>query len=558
MISWIQRYFQRHFRLVFAVILIAVALPMVIVYSSAGSSAGRVASKELNRPFFGVNLDNQEQTRRLAIDAGLSAELKAGYSALQGAQAQQYAFQRVAGLALADELHLPSPTSDQIAKYVTTLRAFQNEQGQFDQKRYTSFGDSLKTGTQVSATDVNRVLRDDTRLDQVSKIVGGPGYVLPADIKQQLIRAESTWTVQVATIDYATFTPPINASEDALKKFHEENSFRYDVPSRPHFSYVEFKGADFRPPTKPTEAEARAFYLSNPDSFPVPPDPARKDAVTPGVPAPVAPADNFQKVRSQVEIAMENFASAHYSSKAANDLTLALYERKLTANSPELESFLSSQHLKVIPVAPFAPNSPPQDKLWLGTYTEQILRLNKDRFFSDPVLTNQSYAVLLWNETLPAYKPTFSEVHDRVAADFKDSEKHRLFIARGRALQAQLQAAAAKSAAEFSTVATAEKLEVKSYANFTLRQPPTDMPQQAFGLLQRMQAGQVSDMSATAEKGFLVFAQEKKQPDLNPAGPRYAEAKKQLMLFTSGTNENSYLGDLVEQELKKTAPSTAH
>ena len=101
---------------------------------------------------------------------------------------------------------------------------------------------------------------------------------------------------------------------------------------------------------------------------------------------------------------------------------------------------------------------------------------------------------------------------------------------------------------------SAEKLEVKSYANFTLRQPPTDMPQQAFGLLQRLQAGQVSEMAATAEKGYLVFAQEKKIPDLSPTSPRYLEAQKQLMLFTASAAENSYLGDLVEQELKKTAP----
>ena len=209
MITWIQRYFQKHFRLVFSVILIAVALPMVIVYSSAGSSTGRSGSKELNRSFFGVNLENQEQARRLFVDASLSAQLKAGYNALQGAQAQQYALQRVAGLALADELHLPAPTADQIAKYVATLRAFQNEQGQFDQKRYTSFGDSLKTGSQLTVADVNRVMRDDTRLDQLSKLVGGPGYVMPNDVKQQLSRADSTWTVQIAALDYAGFNPAI-------------------------------------------------------------------------------------------------------------------------------------------------------------------------------------------------------------------------------------------------------------------------------------------------------------------------------------------------------------
>lgn len=549
MITWIQRYFQKHFRLVFSVILIAVALPMVIVYSSAGSSTGRSGSKELNRSFFGVNLENQEQARRLFVDASLSAQLKAGYNALQGAQAQQYALQRVAGLALADELHLPAPTADQIAKYVATLRAFQNEQGQFDQKRYTSFGDSLKTGSQLTVADVNRVMRDDTRLDQLSKLVGGPGYVMPNDVKQQLTRADSTWTVQIAALDYVGFNPAINVTDEALKKFYEENSFRYDVPARPRISYVEFKGSDYLPPVGPTEAEARAFYQANIASFPVPPDPAKKDAAP-------ATADNFPKVRVQVEIAMKNSASVRASSKAANDLTLALFERKLTANSPELASFLESQHLKVVPVASFAPDNPPADKTWLGAYSEQLMRLNKDRFFSDPVMTNDSYAVLLWNETLPEYKPLLNEVRDRVATDYKDSEKRRLFIARGKALQTQLQAAATKSAAEFATVAAAEKLEVKSFANFSLRQPPADMPPQGTSVLQRLKAGQVSEMSATAEKGIFVFVQEKKLPDLTPGNPRYVETQKQLMLFTAGSNEMSYLSDLVEQELKKTAPAS--
>ena len=555
MISWIQRYFQKHFRLVFSLVLIAVALPMVIVYSSAGASAGRAGTKELNRTFFGVNLENQEQMRRLLLDASLSAQLKAGYNALQGAQAQQYALQRVAGLALADDLHLPSPNADQISKYVTTLRAFQNEQGQFDQKRYTSFGDSLKTGSQITVSDVNRVLRDDSRLEQLNKVVGGPGYVMPGDIKQQLIRADSSWTAQVATIDYATFSPAINSSDEALKKFFDENSGRYDVPERPRFSFVEFKGGDFRPPNKPTEEEMRAFYQAHIESFPVPAEPTKKDAApTPAVPADTT--DNFAKVRSNVETAMMNMAMAHYSQKAANDLTVALYERKLTANSPELASFLASQNLKVTPVLPFAPGNPPADNNWLGSYDAEISRLTQNRFFSDPVMTNQSYAVLLWNETLPAYKPTFAQVHDRVAADFKDSEKRRLFDARGRALQAQLQAAAAKSAAEFAAVAAAEKLEVKSYANFTLRQPPTDFPSQAFGALQRLQAGQVSEMSSTGDKGYLVYAQDKKTPDLSPGNQRYVETQKQLAQYAASSGENAYLGDLVEQELKKTAPAT--
>lgn len=550
MISWIQRYFQKHFRLVFAVILIAVAVPMVFIYSASGGTGGDRSGKLLERSFFGYNLGNADQTRRIFSDATWSIRLKAGYDALQGDQVQQYALQRVAGIALADELHLPVPTAEQVAKVVTTLRAFQNEQGQFDQARYTQFGDSLKTRTDLTGADVNRILRDDLRLEALGKLVGGPGYVLPHDIKQQLSLADSTWTVQVATLDYTAFNPAINPTEDSLKKFHEDNAFRYEVPARPRLSLVEFKGAEFIPPIAPTEAELRAYYDSNPARFPVPADAEKKDdkpALTPA-----APVDNFPKVRAQVEAALKSAVGARGASKAANDLATALFERKLAPNSAELAAFLAEQRRSAKAVAPFTPDNPPADLPWLANYSDQISRLDEKRHFSDPLPTADSFVILLWNESLPGYKPLFAEVRERVLADYKDTEKRKLFIARGQALRTQLQAAGAN----FGTAAAAEKLEVKSYANFTLRQPPQDIPYAAFSALQTLEAGQVAEMIAEATKGYLVYAQEKKLPDLTPANPRYAELQQQMMLRTAANNSSAYLAGLVERELKKSEPST--
>jgi peptidyl-prolyl cis-trans isomerase D len=550
MITWIQRTFQRHTKLVFLFLLIVITIPFIFTIGAA-PGIGRSGNKLLERSFFGVNLGNEEQARRVFTDGNLSANLGpvfANFAAREGAQ--RYALERVAGLALADELHLPAPTADQISRFVTTLRAFQNEQGQFDQKRYTGFGDSLKLGGQLTPAMVNRVLRDDTRLEQLGQIVGGPGYVMPGDIKQQLINTDSSWTVQVATLDYASFNPAIAPTDETLKKFFDENSFRYEVPVRPRFSMVEFKGAAFMPPVEPTEAEARAYYNSNPAAFPVPADADKKDPVPAVTPAAGA-ADSFSKVRAQVVAAMKQAASGRLASKAANDLTVALFERKLAANSPELTAFLASTGLPVTAIPSFDPNNPPPDKPWLANYAEAIARLSKDRFFSDPLPTTDSFVVLLWNETMPAYKPLFTEARDRVAADFKDQEKRRLFIEHGRAVRAVLQAAA-KTPAGFAAAAATEKLDVKSYANFTFRQPPPDLPAPALQGLQRLEAGQVSEMSASADKGYVVYVQEKKLPELGAGNPRYAEMQKQLKLFTAGYNEHSYLGELVDRELKKT------
>jgi peptidyl-prolyl cis-trans isomerase D len=551
MISWIQRYFHKHFKFVFILILVAMGIPMVVIYSTSGSGIGHAGSRVLERPFFNLNLGNEEHSRRIFTDGSLSAQLKAGYAALQGAQLQQYSLQRVAGLAIADELRLPAPTADQVTKYVPTLRLFQDESGQFDQKRYNDFADSLKAGATITTADVNRVLRDDVRLEQLSKIVGGPGYVMAHDIRQQLIRADSNWTVQVATADYAAFNPALDVTEEVLRKFHEENAFRYDVPARPRLSYVEFKGEEFLPPVGPTETELRAFYNANPASFPVPADAEKKDAA-PALPA--EGADNFPKVRAQVEAALKSAASARGAAKAANDLTVALFEKKLTANSPELAAFLAANRRTPVAIAPFAPDAPPADLPWIGNYADPISRLDQERFFTDPLPTSNSFVVLLWNESLPAYKPLFAEVRERVNTDYREAEKRKRFIEHGRALRTRLQAAAAAGAEKFAAAATAEKLAVKSYAGFTLRQPPPDLPYPALTTLQSLEPGKVSEMAATGEQGYLVYVQDKKQPDLTPGNPRYAELQKQLMLFTAGTNENSYLGGLVESELKKIEP----
>ena len=120
MISWIQRYFQKHIRLVMFIMLIIVGLPMVVIYSQS-SGIGMADVKVRQQQFFNVNLANQEQAARVFSDGELSGYLRAGYPVLQGAQLQQYALQRVAGLALADELHL---TFDAVAvAYRRAMRA---------------------------------------------------------------------------------------------------------------------------------------------------------------------------------------------------------------------------------------------------------------------------------------------------------------------------------------------------------------------------------------------------------------------------------------------------
>lgn len=544
MISWIQTYFQKHFRTVFAVLL-AVTIISFVLTIGAAPGINRAGHDVLQQPFYGYNLGNEQQARRIFRDGQVSAQLQGNYQ-ISGGQLQEFSLGRIAGLALADELHVPAATTADVSAYVAGLPTFKDEQGNFSSTRYKQFEDSLKTSPDLTIADVNRIFRDDARLHALSKILAGPGYVMPSDVTDYLKRADATWTITTAAWDYASYDAGVQVNDVVLQKFYDENSFRYEVPARPRLSLVEFKAAEFTPAANPTEQEARAFYEANKDRFPAPAEAGKTDLAK--------STDDFAKVRVQVEQAMKENVGLNFASKAANDLTVAIYERKVTANSAELTSLLTAHRRSATALQPFTFDAPPADRPWLARYADQINRLGKDRFFSDPLQTPDGFIVLLWNEALPGFKPMLAQVKDKVAADYTEGEKRKRFVEAGKSLRARLQAAA--KVGNFDDAAKAEKLELKSHANFTLRQRPQDLPYAAYGALQAfLDKGDVSEMVATGDKGMFTFIVDKKLPDLSTANPRYAEIAQQLAQYTAAANSASVLASLVEAELKKHAPA---
>jgi peptidyl-prolyl cis-trans isomerase D len=552
MISWIQRTFQRHFRLVFAFLLFVIAVPLIAIFNP-GSGFGRADHKVISRPFFGLNLASQDDQQRLVGDATLSVNLQVGYMGLESNQLQDYALQRRASLYLADQLHVPAPSATELAAFLKTMRAFAAEDGQFDAKRYTSFRDSLKTNARLTEAMVGRVLADDWRANQVQKLLGGPGYVQPGDVKSQLIRADASWTLAVATADYASFDPGIKPTDADLAKFFDENTFRYEIPPRVRASYAGFSTADFLGEVKVTDDEAKAYYDANPGRFPKPA--AAKDAKDLKVDA----AADFAAVRPQVIAALSAERAQRLAVKAASDFAYALYEGKV-AVGPALDAALIARKLTLKPLTPFTQETGPAE---LGSSPEiaaETFKLGPDRYFSDALNTPTGAAVLFWQETLPARKPLLAEVRERVAADFVENGKRLRFVELGKTLHAQIESRL-KAGTPFDQAAAAAagsalKLEAKTFAPFTLRQPPPDADSSILESLDHLDKGQVSDLIITKDKGYFVYVADKKLPELTDSNPQYSATKAQLAAYSARLNANAYLSELVAQELKKTEPVT--
>lgn len=550
MISWIQITFQKHFRILFAILLVIVIVSFVIYFAPGMGIGMGSAPRAQPRPFYGVNLSSEEESARLFGDASLSVFLQAGYPALDQDRMQEYALMRHAGLHLARQLNLPAPSEGELSEFIRTLGAFAGPQGEFDATRYQQFRDNLKTNPQLSEGDVSRVLADDFRYQRVQRLLAGPGYVLPSEVRAELVRAETSWTLALAELDYAAFNPTLTPSELELTKFFEDNAFRYQIPARVSALYVEFPAAAFAAQVTLTDNELRAYYQSNSFRFP---KPENAPAVAAGDPSDA----DFLAVRAQVESALRIERARQLAASAASDLSVELFENKVPMSG--VGAFLAARGLTLQPLPPFGIDSVPPQLGGNPQFAAEALRLDADRHFTDALPTPAGSAVLFWQETIPARTPDFAEVRDRVRTDVLADRKRTRFIEAGRTVREDIvNRLKAGTAFEPAALAAAEaaglKATVKSVPAFTLQNPPADLNQAAFGALENLEQGGVSEMILSGNAGLLVHAVSKQLPDVSEANPQFATLRSQIAQFAGSRNAGEYLRELVDAELARTAP----
>ncbi len=558
MISWIQKYFQHHFKTVFAVLLGVTIISFIFVINTS-SGLGRGDRNVVDRPFFGHNLAMQDDVARFSGDAQLSFSLNPRYD-VNGLE--EFALQRVAALHLADEWHLPTATEAEVTDAIKKSRAFSGPDGNFDAKAYADFRDRLKTTPRgYTEADILRVIQDDVRVAKVEKLLAGPGYVLPADVKNFLSRSDTTWTLGTATLDYKEVKVDAKPTDAELQKFFEQSSFRYEVPPRVAVSYVPFNAAAYVGAIKVTDGEVRAFYDENPARFPKPAEVKPADGKTPAPAAKSDPNADFAAVRAQVEAALKQQRAQQLAVKAASDFALQLFEafKNQKPDEAALQAFLARNNLQQKPVAPFSRDNVPAEFGGAPDAAAEAAKLNAQHFASEAFPIPAGAAIMLWKETQPPRKSLFNEVREKVAADYLEDAKRKKFVELGRTIKAQLEARL-KAGDPFDKAAAAVaasagvKLDAKLLAPFTARTRPADLDPSVFGPLEQLEKGQVSDMVMNPDKGIFVYAADKKLPDLSESNPRFVETRNQLATYTASQGARAYLDEMVQKELKKSEP----
>jgi peptidyl-prolyl cis-trans isomerase D len=547
MISWIQKYFQHHFRVIFSVLL-AVTIVSFIFTIGASPGIGRAERKVSSRPFFGRNLAAENEMAIVSRDTQLSSILH---------QENGNPMFRLGALAVADQLHIPGPTENEFKDFLKTLPLFTGQDGQFDPTAYTRFQSDIRKSNQFPEALVRRVLEDDFRVGRVVALLGGPGYVQSHEVRNQLERFESTWTLGIATVDYKTFAPAVTPSDTDLVKYFADNAARYEIQPQVSVRYAEFPAYQFIDKVTATDAELKAYYDANPTRFNKPVEKALD-----GKPAtPAKPAD-FASVQLQVELAYKLEHATRLATRSASDFTFELYQKKIVPGTPAFNELLANYKIALKDLAPFAHDEPPVELGNSPEAADQAFKLGQEHPYSDAIAVSTGSVVLFFKETLPARQPLLTEVKAKVSADYVENEKRKLFVNLGKTLRAQLEARFKagdtfdKAVAAVSASSPA-KIEGKTLAPFTLRQRPQDLDYLVLSTLDALKKGNVSDMVVGPEKGLLVYAVDKKSPDLSEANPQYKTFNLQLARATAARNSGEYLREIVEAELAKSEPAAA-
>ncbi|AHF89672.1 hypothetical protein OPIT5_04950 [Opitutaceae bacterium TAV5] len=557
MISWIQNTFQKHFKWLFLLLLVVVIIGFVFVTGATSSlfGGGHGNPKAVRREFFGVNLNSREGATVFS-DARLSITLNYGEIPIQDEQLQPFALGRYTAIALADSIKLPPPTEKEIVDHIRGLAFFRNAQGLFDNKRYTDFRDQLRTNPRISEADVDRVIIDDIRVDKVQKLLAGPGYTLPADVIEQLRQADTRWTLDVASLDYASFNPAIKVDEAVIKKYFDDNALRYEIPAKVSVRYLDFPAAAWLPQVTVTDDEARDYYHANAWRFPKPETKAPA-LLQPQTPETADAEADFAAVKPQVIEALRQQKARTLAAKAASDVSLALFGKvRLDA----LPAFIESNKLTVKTVPPLDEQTIPAELGGSPSVMDEARKLSADQPYSDAITTPGGAAVLVWQENIPSRQPAFAEVRERVTADWQATEKRRLFNAAGVTVRAAIEAGL-KSGKSFTDAVTAAAqaahltAKVDTWKDFTRVSPPQGIPGAALQPLASLDKGQVSEMTMSAEqKGILVHVAGKVLPEAAASSPRYAELQKEIAAFNAGRSGGEQLNAVMEAEYSRMAP----
>jgi len=542
MISWIQHHLIRHGRWIFLSLLALIIVAFVFtIGNTPGCTTDRSAYQE--QKFYGVDLNSPRESEAIAEKAQLSAYFD-GQQIRSDAQYQSMIINRIAMLHLADEIGVPSPGPEALAEFVKTKRAFAGPDGQFSPDAYTAFVDSVDSNPRAQSGLVGLVLEEDYRINQLSSVISGPGFILPSEAIAQTQSRQTTLKLTTAELAYKDFNPEITVTDEALQEYFTANSARYEIPERIKASYVVFPASQYQDQVEEAaEAELREHFIANRAQF--------VDAHTATLPKTAegeeAPVITFETVRDAVAASLQTESAERLANEAAQAFAYKLYRDDIKHDSAAFNQLINESNLTLIPIEPYTAQSAAQRAL-SPKMLESAFSLNANRYYSDAYPVKGAFAVLIYEGRIAPELPAFETVKAEVTANYTADKKRELYNEKGESLKAELEA---KVAEGISFVDTAEALDLgtNSFDAFKVDEAPRELDRSVLQTAQGMVAGTISPMLTADEIGTFVYLESKEVPEIAADNEDLKQSAQFLSYLSSSVSRSSLVNELVAKGL---------
>lgn len=564
MITALQNFFLKHNKWLFGSLLVVIIVTFVLTIGPQSFFGGSSARQREALEYYGYDLSSQADQRALAYAAEVSAILHPELR-LNRQQLMDYAYLRLTALGLANQLGIPAPEEKELQEYVESISIFQDRQtGEFSAESYNRIVQALQSNARFDRRTMGRVLREDFRIREVREALSGPDYTLPFAIKQDYLAQETEYDLVLAHLDYAAFSPEMEIPEEELRTFYEENPTRYEIPEKLPVTALLFKAEAYAEEVaEPSEEELRALFASDRETYETEygkaGEEAAEDAEGQDGKDPEEEPVTFGMVEAEVRKDWVMEEASRIAARKGEQFTIRLWKEQIDLGSPEYEQLRKEFAARTREIEPFARGNAPTvedvpadllDSMWMYA-------TNPNRYFSDAARISDGAVILVTPGSIPSRMPAFAEVREEVKAQYRESEKRRLFAEKGRELRNRLEQARSRS--DFAEMAAEAGLEVEDTEAFSGAAVPPELRRSGvWEQAQHLAEGRTSNMVMGEEKGTFAYMAAREVPEIDTDADEfvsYAQRRKSALGDTLGwvrlremtdRSLGTVLGDTVE------------
>ncbi|PWU06815.1 MAG: hypothetical protein C5B43_01180 [Verrucomicrobia bacterium] len=521
MISWTQKVLQKHYKWLFSIMLVIIIIAFVFtIGGSPGIGHSQVSSKK--QIYYGINLNNEEEIRELFRNANISHILNTGESFKNKNMAESLALTRPALLSLAKKLQVPNLNEFELTEYIKTRPLFLNDEGNFDPQKYQEFIAQVKSDKNLNEHIVREVLSQDKRIDQVSGLLGGPGYALPFEAQHILAQQKTVWSIDLATLDIKDLDANLNIPEDKLEEHYKTNKLAFTVPTQIEVAYALFPAEKYmaKVPT-PSDEELEEFKKSE----------SKTDS---------------EELKPKVLEEYKKHQAERLAAEAANNFQIELHNNNIPFNSEEFKNLLKKYNISLSHLPAFNTKSLPKGTPVPDQLLRESTKLNPTHYYSDVATTHQGAFMLFFKKEIPPFTPPLEEIKQKLTEHYLANESLRLLESKSRILDKTL-SSAVKSDKSFKKVAKEEGLKVVSFEKFKMTEPPKDLPKLLLSDIQKLGKGQLSGPIMRDDRIYFIYVTDRETPTIDENDPEIKSFYDNLEQFTSLARSYAITNELITQ-----------